>query len=324
MKHLILVLGCVIGLCYTTKSFAQNYEEEIIEEKNIILDDKNNESKTTIEIKNGKLYVDGKKVSDIDKNTKVKIVKKNTFTENNDIDIQQFDMPFNMPMRKSFRMISPRKAMLGVLTEDANPGAKINEVVKGSAAEKAGLQEGDIITGINGDKIKDYKDLVAAIGEYNKGDEIEIEVYRNDDIRTLTATLGGSKSTQWFGNNDTEEQYRMPFKSFREMFDMPNDGKMIFNYESSQSPKIGLEIEESENGLVIMNVTPNSAADKAGLQEGDEIKTIEGRKVNNLNDLKEEIKTNKKNKEIYMGIKRNGAIKSLPVVLPRAKKRAQF
>ena len=70
MKQLALALVSVICICYTTQSFAQTNNEEIIRrDKSIILDDKNNEGETTIEIKNGKLYVDVKKVSYFKKNT---------------------------------------------------------------------------------------------------------------------------------------------------------------------------------------------------------------------------------------------------------------
>lgn len=318
MKQLVLVLGCIMCLCYTTKSFAQSYAEEVIEE-NIILDDKNNESETTIEIKNGKLYVDGKKVSDIDKNTTVKIVKKNTNQGNGSFGMQQFDMPF-----KAFGRSNPRKAMLGVVTEDANPGTKINKIVDGSAADKAGLKIGDIIMAIDGKNIENHKDLVATISQHKKGDEIELELYRNDKIKKVNATLGGDESSNEIGSLDNLEQFQMPeIMDLRKMFNMSPGGGMVFSSESNV-PKMGLEIEESENGLEIMMVEPNSAADKAGIKVGDEIKTVQGNSINTINELKSEITKHRDNKEIYFGVNREGALKSLLVVLPQAKRRAQF
>lgn len=326
MKQLVFVLGCVMCLSYTTNAFAQNYNQETEERETensstIILDDKNNEGKTTIEIKNGQLIVDGKKVANIDENTEVKIVKKNTITDN--FGNRSFDMPFNTPMEKSFRTLQPRRAMLGVLTEDANPGAKINKIIPGSAAEKAGLEIGDIITAVDGKNIQNFEDLVAAIAEYDEGDKVEIEIYRSEELKKLNATLQGNEDESALGNMNGS-QFELPFKDFKELFDMPNNSQMFFKSFSTKAPKIGLEIEESQDGLEVTNVKPNSAAADAGFEKGDKIKTVDGNPVTSLNALKKEITVNQDNKELYFGVKRKGALKSLSVAVPQTKKRAEF
>ena len=321
MKQLLLVLASVMCLCYTTRSYAQSINEDIIvREKSIILDDKDNESETTIEIKNGHLYVDGKKVSDLNKNTKIKIVKKNTVGEKHDFnfDFDNMDTPF-APKSRSFRI--NRKAMLGVMAQDAKPGAEVKSVIKGSAAEKAGLKKGDIIVAIDGENIQSSNDLVKKIGEYDKGNEIKIQIERNGHANNLMATLEATKApkTAW----RSEKSFSLPFKNLEKMFDMPNGNVKLFS-NNAPKPKIGIEVEENENGVEVLSVKPNSAAAKAGIQKGDEIKTIEGEEITDLNDLLKEIARNKNNKKVYIGVKRAGAIKSLPVVLPRAKRRAQF
>jgi putative serine protease PepD len=57
------------------------------------------------------------------------------------------------------------------------------------AAAEAGLQVGDIITGVNGDTITTASDLSAKVKEYNAGDTIEITYYRNNEELTAQVTL---------------------------------------------------------------------------------------------------------------------------------------
>ena len=320
MKQLILTFGIVMGLCYTTQTFAQRYENENTNEEKIILDDKNNEGETVIQIKNGKLFVDGKKVADVDESTTLKIVKKNTVADNYnrdfDIDIKRLDAPF----RQKTITMNNRKAMLGVYSEDAEPGAKVKEVVPGSAAEKAGLREGDVITAIDGKTISSSQDLIEAIGKHDKGDEISIGLKRNNSLEELTAQLGAPPSPiegeEIFGS--------FPFKSLEGMFDYPKDLKILEAKSMAATPKIGLELEENENGLEVMSVQPNGPCEKAGIQKGDLIKTMEGENVSSLTEIKEQLLNNAKSKKINIGVKRGGAIKTLAVDIPQAKKRAQF
>ncbi len=258
-----------------------------------------------------------KKIADIENNTSLKVIKKNTIDDDIDIDIGRFDRPFFNQRERS--TLGARRAMLGVLTENANLGARIKEIVTGSAAEKAGQEKDDIITTIDGKKVVDYNDLVSIIGEYEAGDMVNIEISRKNMAKTLTAKLDNNEPPTVFRGNS---QFNLPFNNFKELFDMPGNGGMIF--EQNNTPKIGLGLEESSQGLEIISIEPNSAAAEAGLEEGDKIEPFEGEKVQSNDDIKQALKRAKGNKEIYLGIKRNDAIKSLRVVLPQAKKRAQF
>ncbi len=65
-------------------------------------------------------------------------------------------------------------------------GAYIDSVSKGSCAEKAGIEAGDIITRIDGTVIRSYDDLRSAVKRHSAGDSGEIELYRADESRTVT------------------------------------------------------------------------------------------------------------------------------------------
>jgi len=66
-------------------------------------------------------------------------------------------------------------------------------ITSGSAAEKAGLKEGDIILELNGTKIDEQNSLSKLIAKYNPGDTITLKVLRDKQEMTITATLGELK-----------------------------------------------------------------------------------------------------------------------------------
>jgi S1-C subfamily serine protease len=66
----------------------------------------------------------------------------------------------------------------------------VANVVSGSGADKAGLQAGDLIVGIDGKSITSPGDLGAAIGEHRPGDTVTFEVVRAGKTGQVEATLG--------------------------------------------------------------------------------------------------------------------------------------
>ena len=94
-----------------------------------------------------------------------------------------------------------QRAMLGVQTMDITPdlqqqaglptlqGAYVANVVKGSAAQQAGIRTGDVIVEIDGTKILSANDLRVAIGKTRPGDRIAVVVLRNGDRMTLQVEL---------------------------------------------------------------------------------------------------------------------------------------
>lgn len=95
-----------------------------------------------------------------------------------------------------------RRVMLGVRYVAINPaiakeknlsekqGALITgSIVKGSSADKAGLQEGDIVLKINNMEVGKVGGFNTLLSEYAVGDEVELVVKRGDEQKTITAKL---------------------------------------------------------------------------------------------------------------------------------------
>src|SRR5262249_58618212 len=68
-------------------------------------------------------------------------------------------------------------------------GGRVAEPQSGSPAAKAGLESGDIITAVNGMQVKDARDLARTIGMIAPDSSIKLEIVRNGEPRSITATL---------------------------------------------------------------------------------------------------------------------------------------
>lgn len=68
-------------------------------------------------------------------------------------------------------------------------GAIVGSVTAGSAADKAGLKESDIIVAVDGKTIASQSDLVSAKRDYRAGDTVELKVYRGGEYLTLSLTF---------------------------------------------------------------------------------------------------------------------------------------
>jgi putative serine protease PepD len=104
-----------------------------------------------------------------------------------------FAIPSNKARQVAQDLMAGRKVShpaLGVsVTEAEGGGALVSNVTAGSAAAKAGLQQGDVISSVNGKAVNDSDDLVGIIQAASVGDKITIVFTRNGAEKTVTATL---------------------------------------------------------------------------------------------------------------------------------------
>jgi putative serine protease PepD len=104
-----------------------------------------------------------------------------------------FAIPSNKAKQVADDLIAGRKVShpaLGVrVTESKNGGALVSAVTPNSAAAKAGLEQGDVITTVNGKPVNDSDDLVAIVQSGKVGDQITVVFTRDGAQRTVTATL---------------------------------------------------------------------------------------------------------------------------------------
>lgn len=218
------------------------------------------------------------------------------------------------------------KAFLGVSTQKTDDGAKIIEVTKGSAAEKAGLKKDDIITKVGSTKISTHDELTEAISTYKPNDKVDITYKRNGKESKATATLGERKARVFaykfnnddFNNNDFDFNFDMPPGT-------PGAGGGhwdMFNHK----PKIGLQIEDVEEGkgATVKDVDESSPAAKAGLKEGDVITQVNGKDIAGVDDIREQIKDLKEGDVVKVTYKRGTATQTVDVKMPKKLKTANL
>ena len=120
-----------------------------------------------------------------------------------------FAIPINDALRIANDLITKGyvtgKAYMGIVLETSEQyqwyaqyvglpaGAPVKEVEKGSCAEKAGMQSGDIITRVGDETVESISDLRQALKKYSAGDTAEIELYRSDSSVTLSITFDEAK-----------------------------------------------------------------------------------------------------------------------------------
>ena len=80
------------------------------------------------------------------------------------------------------------------VAKNIKEGVVVAKVTKNSSAEKAGLKKGDIITKINGNKVKDYAYLRYELYQHQAGDTIEVTYIRNGKENKIKLILGKSSN----------------------------------------------------------------------------------------------------------------------------------
>ncbi len=226
------------------------------------------------------------------------------------------------------------KAFLGVSTKSTSEGAEIVQVSEESPAAKAGLEEDDIITQVDKDPIKSHTDLYAAIGKHKEGDKITIEYLRDGKknkkeivlAKNKTAARAVSPNRNWNEDIDVyqiepdnfNQNFNRDFnKNFRKGFALPNLPNLEEIYVNTKKPKLGISIEDLEegSGVKIKAVTDGSPAAKAGLKVGDIITNIDKHEVKEVNDIKWQYFD--AGQTLKLGVIRNKEVKMIEVKIPK-------
>ena len=211
------------------------------------------------------------------------------------------------------------KAFLGVSTETSSEGALVVEVSPESPAAKAGLAEDDIITQVNKDPIKKQSDLYAAIGKYKEGDKVTIEYLRDGKKNKKEIVLAKNKMearTELY--EFVPDNFNQNFnKNIRKGFALPNLPNLDEIYVNTKKPKLGISIEDLEegNGVKITAVNEASPASKAGLKIGDIITSIDKHEVKEVNDIKWQ--NFDAGQTLKLSIMRNKEVKTIEVKIPK-------
>ena len=176
-----------------------------------------------------------------------------------------------------------------------NSGVYVSEVIPDSPASKGGLQDGDIITEFDGEKMTKSGDLFNKVATTKVGKEVTVKYLRNGREGTTKVRIEARVDDEEVVPNRT----------------LPNNGQSNTRSwmgldVSNITPEISqrLQIRSNERGVVVLNMTQNSKAYQSGLRPGDVIKAINGITISNTDDYNEFVKSYGNDKSFTITIKR--------------------
>jgi membrane-associated protease RseP (regulator of RpoE activity) len=285
--------------------------EEMMEDGNIKID-------VRIEDSDGssgerKIIINGKEFNyDTDFNWNGKIDMESLMERFED---SEFEFEFNGDHNYFFHQDDvKRKAFLGIRMTDEEIGEEngkivITDVYEGSAAEEAGLQSGDVLISIDAEAINSLESVVDAVNKKSPGEVIDI-AYLRAGVRSRTkATLKGP-------DHDILQEFDFPKDHHQFKFD--NFKRNTFEFPKAY---IGIEIEEMEDGsgILITKVVDGSPAQKAGLRNGDIVQKIDGQKIQETNELIDNIGSREIGSEVELEYRREGKVNQQKVALEQRK-----
>ena len=291
--------------------------------------------KMTIEVNGENITVNGKpldqlKDGDISVNLR-KIKDRLAFT----IPPNAGNLNFNDAQRFQFFGEDENRALLGVTTEKTDKGVEILEITKESAAEKAGLKKGDVITRIEETKISDPDELVAAIRKNKPGDKVTVTYLRDKKEQKATAEL-----MKWKGlgaySFTPGQNFRMDMTDLNLRLDGLRDRMQTIprsDFKGSYGqfmmdgrPKLGLSVQDTEdgNGVRVIEVDDEGNAKKAGMKEQDIITEVEGKIVKSADEVSRIVRESRDKTSIMVKLLRDGKTQNIEVKIPRKLKTADL
>jgi serine protease Do len=149
-------------------------------------------------------------------------------------------------------------AMAETMGFEATSGAFVSGVYEGSPAEQSGLRPGDVITRIGETEIEDSATLVQTVASITPGDETEFALVRAGREMSLMVTTG-----------------RRSQESFQTATLWPGLSVLPITDEARDQ----LSLDRGTDGVIVAQVTPQSAAAQSGVRPGDTIISVNGRGV---------------------------------------------
>ncbi|MGR9013004.1 MAG: DegQ family serine endoprotease [Gammaproteobacteria bacterium] len=191
-----------------------------------------------------------------------------------------FAIPSNMVMTIKESLVKHgevRRGLLGVTTQDLTPdlvnafhlknkhGAAISRIESNSPAAKAGLEPGDIIVSANGRPIKNSHDIRNIVGLMQIGDNVDLEYFRDNEKKQVTATIGKQELPRLAGDK---------------------------LHRTLKGTLLSSPLKSQIEGVLIEKIDTTSNAWRVGLRPGDVIVSANRYRVRNINELQKVIDPN--------------------------------
>ena len=208
------------------------------------------------------------------------------------------------------------RSFLGIYMQDINEdiyeamelesmqGTIIGEVVPGSPADKAGLEESDIIVGFEDQKINNGSELKNLISNSIPGSKIKLRILRSGRNEDIDVVL--------------EEKSVDGLSSVGDTYIDKKFGLTVANISDALIKKFNIPSKNSSwsdgsdlKGIVVTKILPGGIAEQAGFELGDLINRVGQKKISNINEFINEIEQYEEDKKILVLVKRGRASRFL-------------
>jgi len=211
-----------------------------------------------------------------------------------------FAIPINLAKWVADQLMAKGRVVrgwLGVVIQEITPeiaetigvkeGILISQVAPGSPAEKAGLKVGDIIVAIDGEKVREVRELQFRIMKTPPGTEITLTILRGGKEQTIKAKVGEMPEEVSFGQ---------PKEQVGEL------GLSLRDLSPEEVRRFGVK------GVFVDGVAPGSLAQRSGLRRGDIILAVNNEPVESLSQFNEKIEKAKSEQRtrVLLLIRRGG------------------
>ena len=167
-----------------------------------------------------------------------------------------------------------------------NKGALVSQVLPNSPAEKAGIEQGDVILQFDGKDVSDSKELPRIVASTPVGKSVMVKIARDGKVTDRQVKLG-----------EMEEK--------AEVAKTPSTHKRLGIAVQNLTPEIakGLGLKK-ETGVVVTQVEPGSPASDAGIQTGDVIREVNRKPVKDVEDFVQKIEKVKDQDSVLLFVQR--------------------
>ncbi|MCK4654461.1 MAG: PDZ domain-containing protein [Candidatus Cloacimonetes bacterium] len=205
-----------------------------------------------------------------------------------------------------------KKAFLGVylneLDEDDRTdlgledeyGILITQIIEGEAAEKAGMQDKDVLLEIEGDKIYTIDQLTKMLSNFEPGQNVKVKVFSDKQYKDFDVTLG-----------EKEDFTSFKFGDFGIDFFKDPGNVFFYQYKMDYDKWIGVLLNMIDEKIVIEKVIERTPAEKAGLEAEDIILALDGKEVESIKEIGKIINKKEAGDKVKLKIERDGKIMTI-------------
>jgi serine protease Do len=191
--------------------------------------------------------------------------------------------PLTQELAKSFGITGTQGALIASVSED-------------SPAARAGLKEGDVIVTYDGKAVEGPRTLPSLVANTPVGRAVPVVILRDGSRQTVTVTVGNLA--------DSREARAAPAERGHESRATDKLGLALQELTPELAKQFGLQ---SEKGVVVTEVRPDSPAAQAGLAPGDVIREVNRMPVQGLRDVERGLARRQDAGQVLLRVERDGS-----------------